>query len=64
MRYATLQLQPVLDRRDFNREAGPKARSSAVDTLANGPPKFKDCGWLLLNRLCEGVTRNEEQSRK
>ena len=62
-RNAPLEFQPVLYRRKFNRDSGTEARSAVFEAPASRCPKLDDCGRFLIDRLSEGVSRAEKQSR-
>src|ERR1019366_7692819 len=60
---APLQFLPVLYRRNFNRNSGPEARSASFEAPASSSPEFNDCDRFLIDRLREGVSNGEKQSR-
>ncbi len=62
-RHASLEFQPVLFRRNFNRDSGPGARSAAFEAPATSSPKLNDCGRFFINGLREGASKAEKQGR-
>jgi hypothetical protein len=70
--YASLEFQPILYWRDFNRDRGTEARSAALEGLANSRAQLKDGaliflirGFILINigRLCQGGSGAEKEKR-
>ena len=58
-----LKFQPVLYWRNFNRGGRAEARAAVfdIDIPASSSPQLDNCGWLLFDRLREGVSSAEEQ---
>jgi hypothetical protein len=55
-RNACLKFQPVLYRRNFNRDGGAEAPSAVFEIPVRRSSKLDDSGGLLIDRLREGVS--------
>src|ERR1700689_5292574 len=55
-RHACFKFQPVLYRRNFNRDGGAEAPSAVREIPARNSSKLDACGGLLIARLREGVS--------
>src|ERR1700689_5458764 len=63
-RTARFKFQPVLYRRDFNRQVRAKTGAAIVLVYASGGPNLDDGDLLVgLDRLRRGLTRAEKQRR-
>ena len=60
-RNSRLKFQPVLYRRNFNRDGGAEAPSAVCEIPARSSSKLDDSGRLLIDRLRESVSRAEQR---